>query len=73
MIWTSYPIQFIDLRFQIGYITPKKIRLFEEHATALEHTNSCVILIKLREIKMVLGGNKTTGIDLIWNRINGKT
>ena len=28
---TFYPIQIIDLRFQIDYVTPKKIRLFEEY------------------------------------------
>ena len=40
------PIQVNDLRFQIDYITPKKIRLLEEYETAPEHTNLYVILIK---------------------------
>ena len=35
---TFYPIQVIDLRFQIDYITPKKIRLCEENETAPENT-----------------------------------
>ena len=26
-----YPIQIIDLRFQVDHISPKKIRLFKEH------------------------------------------
>ena len=60
-----YPIQVIDLRFQVDYITPKKIRIFEEHETDPEHTNLHFILIKHKEIKMVSDGNKTTGIDLI--------
>ena len=31
---TFYPIQVIDLRFQIDYITPKKYRLFEDYENA---------------------------------------
>ena len=62
---TFYPIQVIDLRFQIDYITPKKIRLFQEYENAPENTNLFVILIKHREINMVSDGNKITGIQLI--------
>ena len=50
---TFYAMQVIDLRFQIDYITPKKISLFEEYENALENTNIYVILIKHREINMV--------------------
>ena len=62
---TFYSIQVIDLRFQIYYITPKKIRLFEEDENAPENTNLYVILITQREIKMVSNGNEITGIELI--------
>ena len=62
---TFYPIQVIDLRFQIDYVTPKKIRLFEEYENAPENTNLYVVLIKHREINMVSDGNKITGIELI--------
>ena len=62
---TFYPIQVIDLGFQIDYITPKKIRLFEEYENAPENTNLYVILIKHREINMASYGNKITGIELI--------
>ena len=62
---TFYPIQVIDLRFQIDYVTPKKIRLFEEYEEAPENTNLYVILIKHREVNMVSDGNKITGIELI--------
>ena len=31
---TFYPIQVIDRRFQIEYVTPKKITLLEEDETA---------------------------------------
>ena len=60
-----YPIRVIDLRFQIEYITPKKIRLFEEYEETPENTNLYVIIIKHREINMVSDGNKITGIELI--------
>ena len=62
---TFYPIQIIDLRFQIDYVTPQKIRLFEEYENAPDNTIIYVILIKHREINMVSDGNKITGIDLI--------
>ena len=62
---TFYPIQVIDLRFQIDYITPTKIRTFEENKNAPENTNIYVLLIKHREIKMVSVGNKKTKIELI--------
>ena len=62
---TFYPIQVIDLRFQIDYITPKKIRLSEEYEDTPENTNLYVIIIKQREINMVSDGNKITGIELL--------
>ena len=55
---TFYLIQVVDLRFQIHYITPKKITLFEEYENAPENTNLYVILMKHREINMVSDGNK---------------
>ena len=61
---TSYPIQVIDLRLQIDYVTPKKIRLFGEHGTALEFFNRYVILIKSKELKLASDGNKKTGVAL---------
>ena len=33
-----YPIQIIDLRFQVDHISPKKSRLFEEHEDNLSNT-----------------------------------
>ena len=59
-----YPIQVIDLRFQIDYITPKKIRLFEEHEETTENTNLYVIIIKHREINMVSDGKKLLELNL---------
>ena len=60
-----YPIQVIDLRSQIDYVTPEKIRLFEEYEDTPENTNLYEILIKHRESNMVSDGNKITGIELI--------
>ena len=31
IVKTHYPIQIIDLRFQVDHITPKQIRLFQEY------------------------------------------
>ena len=62
---TFYHIQVIDLRFQIDYVTPKKIRLFQENENAPENTKLLLILIKDKEIRTVLDGNKITGIELI--------
>ena len=62
---TFYPIQIIDLRFQIDYVTPKKIRVFEEYEETPENTKLYVILIKHRETNMVSDGNKITGIEPI--------
>ena len=62
---TFYPIQVNDLGFQIDYITPKKIRLFEEYENTPDNTNLYVILIKHREIRMVSDGKKITGIEFI--------
>ena len=61
---TFYPIQVIDLRLQIDYITPEKIRLFQEYGIAPENTNLYVILMKYKEIRMVSDGKKITCIEL---------
>ena len=58
-----YPIQVLDLRFQMDFITPKKIRLFQEYENAPGITNLYVILIKHKEIRMVAAGNKNTGTE----------
>ena len=44
-----YPIQIIDLRFQVDHISPKKIRLFEEYDPNPTNTTLFVILIKRRD------------------------
>ena len=60
-----YPIQIIDLRFQVDHISPKKVRLFEEYDDNPTNTNLYVILIKHREIKMISDGNKIIRVEVV--------
>ena len=60
-----YPIQIIDLRFQVDHISPKKIRLFEDYDDNPVNTNFDVILIKHREIKMISDGKKIIGVEVV--------
>ena len=60
-----YPIQTIDLRFQVDHISPKKTRLFEEYNLNPANTNLYVILIKHREIKMISDGNKIISVEIV--------
>ena len=60
-----YPIQIIDLRFQVDHISPKKIRLFEEYDPNPTNTVLYVILIKHREIKMISDGNKIISVEVV--------
>ena len=60
-----YPIQIVDLRFQVDHISPKKIRLFEEYDPNPTNTNLYVILIKHREIKMISDGNKIISVEVV--------
>ena len=57
---TFNPIQVIDLKFQIDYITRKK-----EQENTPENTNLYIIFIKHKEIKMVSDGNKITGNEFL--------
>ena len=60
-----FPIQIIDLRFQVDHISPKKIRLFEEYDPNPTNTVLYVILIKHREIKMISDGNKIISVEVV--------
>ena len=60
-----FPIQIIDLRFQVDHISPKKIRLFEEYDPNPTNTVLYVILIKHREIKVISDGNKIISIEVV--------
>ena len=45
---TKYPIQVIDLGFQVDHINPKKVHVFEEYRNAT--TNARVFMILIRQI-----------------------
>ena len=62
---TKYPIQVIDLRFQVDHITPKKIQLFEEYRANPANAKFFMILIRRREIEMISDGNKLIEVKLI--------
>ena len=62
----KYPIQVIDLRFQVDHINPKKIQLFEENRGATNNARLFVISIRHREIKMISDGNKFSEVNIIW-------
>ena len=50
---TKYPIQVIDLRFQIDYIIPKKIQPIEEYRGAIDNARLLMTLIRHRENKII--------------------
>ena len=60
-----YPIQLIDLRFQVDHITPKKIKLSEEYHENPVNTIFYMILMKQREIKISSDGNKIISVEII--------
>ena len=56
----KYPIQVIDLRFQVAHISPKEIQLFEEFNTDPANVNArlFVILTRHRQIEIISDGKK---------------
>ena len=46
-----YPIQIIDLRFQVNHISPKKIRLLEEYDNNPANTILYIILKNIQKLK----------------------
>ena len=63
----EYPIQLIDLRFQVDHITPKKIQLFEEFNTDPLNVDArlFVILVRHRQIEMISDGIKIIEVKII--------
>ena len=60
-----FPIQIIDLRFQVDHISPKKIQLIEEFDKNPTNTILYIILIKHREIKMISDGIKIISVEVV--------
>ena len=61
----KYPIQLIDLRFEVEHINPKKMGLFEDYRGVTNNARSIIILVRHREIKMISDGNKITEVTVI--------
>ena len=61
----KYPMQLIDLRFQLDRINPKKIGLFEEYRGATTNARLFMIIVRHREIEMISDGNKIAGVSVI--------
>ena len=61
----KYPIQLIDLRFEVEHINPKKMGLFEDYRGVTNQARSIIILVRHREIKMISDGNKITEVTVI--------
>ena len=62
---TKYPIELIDLRHQPDHITPKKIQLFLEYSADPDNAKIYLILIRRREIELILDGNKLIEVKVI--------
>ena len=60
-----YPIQVIDLRFQVGHNNPKKIQIHEEYRGATNCARFVFILIKHGEFKLISEGNKNNEVTVI--------
>ena len=63
----NYPIQVIDLRFQIDHISPKETQLLEEFNTDLLFVNArlFVILFRHKQIEIISDGNKLIEVKII--------
>ena len=61
----KYPIQVIDLRFQIDCINPQKIQLHQHYRGSTHSARLFIILIRHREFKMISDGNKITEVTVI--------
>ena len=64
----KYPIQVIDLRFQVDHTTPKKNQLFEEFNTDTASVSArlFVLLFRRRQIEMNSNGNKRTEVEILY-------
>ena len=51
-----YPIQVIDLQFQVDQVTPTRLQLIEEQRAAPNNARLSVVIIKRRQNKMISDG-----------------
>ena len=62
---TKYPVQVIDLRYQVDHITHKRTHLFEEYRANPANAKLFIILIGQRKIEMISDGNKKIEVILL--------
>ena len=62
---TKYPIKIIDLRHQSDHITPKRYQILHEYGTYPDKARMFVILIRRREIELIIDGNKLIEVKVI--------
>ena len=60
-----YPIQVIDLSYQVDQTSRKKIQLFEEYSGNPNKARLFIIIIRNRELNMISDGTKITEIQVI--------
>ena len=62
-----YPLQVIDLSYQVDHSTPKIIQQFEDNRGANKEIRLFVLLMSQTEIKMLSDGNNLTSgeVELI--------
>ena len=63
----KYPLQVIDLRHQVDYVSPKKIQLFEEFNTDSANVKARIFntLIRQRQNELISDGNKIIEIKVV--------
>ena len=61
----KYPLQVIDLRYQVDHINPKKTQLFEEDRVNSANPRLFMVLIRHREIIMISDGMKKVSANVI--------
>ena len=49
----KYPIQAVDLRYQVDHINPKKLQLHQEYRGATKYAGLFMIIIRHRAIKKI--------------------
>ena len=66
---TTHPIEVEDLRHQFDHLTPKKFQLFHEYSADPDNARLFLILIRRKEIKMILNGIKLNEVKVVLFKI----
>ena len=60
-----YPIQVIDLSYQVDHVSPREIQIFEEYRVDLNDARWFVILIRDREFMMISQRTKMSEVKVM--------